>query len=188
MKINPVSVSFGKQLAAKCTIKNDSNELRHASIYEYKPGDMGDMIELENAEVTNTIKRDFRKHSLNKPKMIYRYFAMCDDKTGEIIACTELSRRYVVSGKYTGYSLSVDELETSGNYKDILAPMSGFLSYKAKDLCCENVYTAFRTEDMPELRQYGFRETSIDTYVLRKRNFDDPIFKARETNNLDIIF
>lgn len=187
MRISPVSVGFGKKLTARCELKDKENQTCHASIYEYMPGEIGDMIEIENSPNTTSIKKLFMQRSMHNPEPAPRFFAMRNDETGDIVACTQLSRHYAALGKYQGYYTSVDELETNGNYDDVLTPMLGYISYKAKQLCSENILTAFRTYEMPELKQHGFKTTKTDSFAMRFKNFEKLFSKASEKNNLKLM-
>ena len=187
MKINTLNLNFGKKLVATCCIKNQNKEKCPASIYEYNPRNSEDAEEIKNSPYTSSIKRDFYRQYINCKIPANKYYILLDDKTKEVATVAKLSQHITEEGKYKGYYISIDELEENKNYIDSITPMIGFIANKANSTYSDNILTAFRTYEMPALKELKFKSTKEDIWALRSKGFNESILRAEKRNNLEII-
>ncbi|MBR2068717.1 MAG: hypothetical protein IJ877_03040 [Candidatus Gastranaerophilales bacterium] len=187
MKITGINHTFGKNMVAKCIVKNQLKEKHEATLYEYDPWNLDDIDEIESSLNTNSIKPDFYRAGLWSGHTEGRFFALQDDETKDIVASAEITRHYAPFGKYQGDYLLIDELEGNQGYIDSLTPMIGFIANKGFETNSKNIVSAFRTSEMPQLKGYKFKQTDDETWILPKRRFSENINKAEHRNSIEFL-
>lgn len=185
MKLNPISINFGKQKVAICKVKTNEKEERYATIFEYDPEDTNDVTSLKKTALKKPIER---QHYSNYPHA-FQFYAICDNKTGEIIACTQLSQHYSPAGEHKGFYTKIDNLQTNPDYISATIPMFGFIAHKAQEKSSKNIITDWRTCKVNNLKGLDIKETETDSeiYALPANKFQKRIEKAENINNLQII-
>ena len=186
MYINSINLNFGKKLLAQCQIKDKQRQKHYASIYEYNPRDIEDMKEIQYSDNTDSIKWDFFKEAyLRRYMPESKYYIMKNND--DIVACAKTTQHFSRKGRYQGFYTSIDEFEASDKYINSATPMIGFIANTAQNHLSQNILTAQRDDEIPNLGECKFKKQKEGFWVLRSRAFDECISRAEKRNNLEII-
>lgn len=180
------SQAFGKQALMTCEIKQNSDKKLNATLYKMNPNKESDMRDVFLSKQTNCISRDFQKASFDSyPKK--EFLMLSNDKTGEVIACSETSRHFRPFEPNSGEYTLIEEAKENKKYKNAVEPLLAFITKQAQKNGDSSIYTAFDEETLPSLKSGNFTKAQTGEYFVPNSEFQSIVKPAEQKYNIQYI-
>ena len=166
--------SFGKTALMQCKVRTLQDKERiSATLYKMNPKDSNDVKEVKYSKTAYVLMPDMAKDA-KKEYPSREYYLLTNDKTGEVISCSQTSNHFregeeKVSGSY----LMIEEFNANDKYINPIMPMIAFLADKAYKHFDSNIVMGTSDIDDKTLKREKFsRAKNGDWYIPQKRFID----------------
>lgn len=185
MKISSINLNFGKSLIAKCNIKDENQNKRSVSLYEYNPKDYNDSDEIDDLFIEGDLSEKFYKSFFRVGDNYSRFFILRDNKENKAFAASEVEYHRVLNNPILGNYAEIKNLESNQTYPNSLNPVIGFISKMAKLNDLDNIVVFNNNADSSQLGNYGFKKSKFDISIMPKKEYTNNTKKARTENNIN---
>lgn len=182
------AISFGKSAVMTCTVKSaDKTTKVNATLYQMNPLEREDYRDVMYSKHTTCIKSDFQRDTGHRQGM-YEYYLLQNDKTGEVIACAQTSRRYRTgNAKYNGVSTLIEEMSQNRHYINGAEPVLAYLVHKAGEQFDNCVTTAFDKDEIPCLKNSKFTQLKTGDWCIPEKRYQLLIDQAEKRENVNFL-